>query len=275
MAESFSWASAIDVGAGAIGGLLNWYGSRGNTPQSILAEGQRKAQNTINASANSLAATVRYLNNQRLMEAAGREFNALGMTLGRQRDASASQRFEQSLRNQEQAGASAANIAASGVGGAALDAISLAHSLQAGRLDFSQRQQEGFVTYNTAQRMAGVVGDAFLGLDRSMIGGNIDTVSRLQNDDGGGALGLLASLAGGVLSKKDSLQTLLGSLETGKTTSVFPKVSVGGASTPAPVDAGPAELPVVQSFAVNRPAVTGVALPPLASVPVRATLGGL
>ena len=264
MAEQFSWASALDVGIGAAGGLLKWFASR---DQNIAAEAARESRNIVNASKNSLAATVRSINNQRLMEAAAKQVEAEGINLSRIRDAAASRRFEQSIRNQESAGARAANIAASGVGGVALSAVSGAMELQFGRLEFQARQQEGQLAYNSIARMSGFVPDAIGAQDRSMIGGNMDFV-RSTNAQGS-MLGLFTSLAAGALSKKDSLQVMLGSLEPGR----------GATATPVtqPV-AEPTELPQIISTPIPNRTVTGYDLPsmePLVSRATSKTIGGV
>lgn len=267
MAENFSWASALDVGIGAAGGLLKWFGS---DTQTIVAEGARKARNQVQASRNSLAATVRTINNQRLMEAAAKQMEAEGMNLGRIRGAAASGRFEQSIRNQEAAGARAANIAASGVGGVALSAVAGAMELQFGRLEFQARQRENQLSYNAVARMSGIVPDAIGAMDRGPMGGGMDYVETVNSQ--GGAFGLLTALTAGALSKKDSLQVMLGSLEDRP---------VGTTAPVTQAQATPYELPSVYSSPVTSSTVTGTDLPPIGPLvsnpvlPVSSTLGGL
>lgn len=261
MAENFSWSSALDVGLGAAQGLLKWYGSKNST---IVAEGARKARNTVAASKNSLAATVRTINNQRIMEAAGKAFEAESLNLQRQRGAAAGQRFDQSIRNQENSGARAAQIAASGVGGIAMAAVAGATELMQARMLQQSIEREGQVTYNTAARMSGIIADASASQDRSVIGGNVDSTT--ATDTGGSVLSLFTSLAAGALGKKDSLQVMLGSLEPapGATTSPVTQAT-----------ASPYELPQVISTPVRTQTVTGFDLPPLVSSPTTKTLGGV
>jgi len=267
MAEKFSWAAGLDVGLGALGGLADWFGAReGAKAQFIASEGRRKAQNIIAGSRNSLSATVRSLNTARLLEASGRAFNAEAENLSRQRSGAAGQRFEQSIRNAEADGQAAANIAASGVGGSALTAVATAMALQHGRLEFGARQQEGQVTYNTIARMSGIMAEATGARDMSMIGGNTDQIQAINNTPS--AFGLLTSLTKGVLSKKDSLQTFLGSLEpTGGAAGTSPVYSPTVVGTPLDTLGGitPETIEGAITFPVESRAVT----------PYYSSLGGL
>ena len=258
MAENFSWASAIDVGIGAAKGLIGWLQSDN---QAIVAEGARKARNTVNASKNSLAATVRSINNQILMEAAAKQVEAEGINLSRLREASAGGRFEQSIRNQEAAGARAASIAASGVGGIGLAAVEGAMALQQGRLEFAAQQREGQLAYNSMARLSGFVPDAIGQQDRSMIGGNMDFVENRSSN--GGAVGLLTALTAGALSKRDSLQTMLGSLEPALPATSMP------VSSPT---ATPFDLPQEVSTPVQQSTITGTDLPLMGDMTGRPTL---
>lgn len=280
-----SWASGASVAIGGLTGLMNWYAQN---QAAKLPEELRRARNKVAASQNSLAATVRSINNDRLLEVAGKQFNALGSTLSRQRDAAAGNRFEQSIRFAETEGAMAAQRAASGVGGTAVEASGLAMAFQQARLTLNAERTENYVTYNTMAQMAGIVPAALGSRDQSPMGGNIDYVRR--GNQGPGLFGLLTSVGVGMFGKNKELQTFLDSLtgqdSTGMgggnavvTSSVY-RGNVQGAQLPAygPVTIaglgeGATSSPVLQS----RP--VGTDLPRMAPIqranPISSTLGGI
>lgn len=284
---NISWASGASAALGGLSGFMNWYAQN---QAAQLPEVLRQARNKVAASQNSLAATVRTINNERLLEAAGKQFNALGSTLGRQRDAAAGNRFETSLKFAENEGAMAAQRAASGVGGSAVQAAGIAMAFQQARYDLNARRTEGYVTYNTMTQMAGIVPTALGSRDQSPMGGNIDYVRR--GNQGPGLFGLLTSVGAGIFGKNKELQTFLDSIGMGDgttsgggnavvTSSVY-RGNVTGTPLPAfgPVTiqglgemGGATSSPVIQS----RP--VGVDLPRMAPIQranqISSTLGGL
>lgn len=202
---AFAWA---DLGLRAFGALTSGSNAR------AAARAQREviaAQNQQRLAEAGLDAYIRQLNNQRRMQAFEGEDTALVTNAVRAREAFSSGQFEQGLRFSEQQGALAARAAASGVGGASVDAVAQTLDLQQARLE--QQQLEGFEQsqYDTLVQRAGLAQSAITGLDSSITRVNLDN----RNPRGPGTIASLVSGLGGILMDKDgraSLQVALGSL---------------------------------------------------------------
>lgn len=211
MAE-FSWAAAADVGLGLMGGVskgLQALGAasvaRSNSRAQALV---REGQNAVRRSRLGLAATVRDLNNDRMMENAADQLSGLTTTALRTSDAFARGKFEESIRGAEQWGAAAARASASGLGGSGIEAISRVTSLQIARRQELMESQGSLQVYEAARAGRNVISNALLGLDQSPLTLGND-FSQTADPGKPNIAGLLIN---GLLDKKASLQTLLGSL---------------------------------------------------------------
>lgn len=249
---TFSWAAAADVGLG----LLGAFGSASASKAQADAENTiRRVNNEVASSQRGLAATVRSINNRRITEAAGRAQDAAVSTAARTADAVTRRSFEESIQAAEQMGANAARGAASGLGGAGIEAMSQVTSLQIARRQELLESQGQQTVYEASRATVGIMADALMGLEQGPL-------TARQDFSRSSAPGMASALIGGLLSKRDSLQVLLGSLVPGPqaTTQPIPESYVG--STPLP----PAGAPEPASFAFTTPVpevnIQGTPLPP-------------
>lgn len=203
---AFSWASALDVGLGLIGGMTKGSGARA---QASANNAIREANNSIQRSATGLAKTMQDINNRRILASASKNLDGLTRAAIRQQDAGARQGFEASIQEAEAAGRVGAAAAAAGVGGASVAAMSSVAGIAAARAREYRKQGLQDASYETVQSMTNVMGNAFRSLDGSPLVAQQDFT---QDRAGSTSSYLLASL----LSKKDSLHTLLGSIQRDK-----------------------------------------------------------
>lgn len=97
--------------------------AEGIAANTYASETTNKANNITGAAKNSLAAFMQSLGNNRILRSADSQSNAAKQNLGRMLDGAASTDLRRSVASAEQLGALAANSAAAGVGGAAVDTI--------------------------------------------------------------------------------------------------------------------------------------------------------
>lgn len=227
MAE-FSWAAAGDVGLGLLGGATKALQSAGRTAvaqaNARAANTVREGQNDVRRSGRNLAATVRTINNDRILAAAGDQLDTLTRNAVRTSDSFTRGKFENSIKDAEQWGASAARASASGLGGAGIEAISQVTSMQIARRQEAYSRTAETAVGDAAERTEGVYSKALQQLDLSPLTASLD-----QNHTAVPAGDNLAGfLIGGLLDKKDSLSVMLGSLYTnnGVPTSGAPPAAV-------------------------------------------------
>jgi hypothetical protein len=212
MAE-FSWAAAGDVGLGLVGGLSKGLEAAGAAEiakaNADAANTVRKARNEVARSQRNLAGTIRSLNNQRLMEAAGERVNSLTTNAVRTSDAFTRGNFEASIRGAEAWGQASARVAASGLGGAGIEAISRTTQSQIDRAKQARESGQADVTFDQSQATRNVVSNALVGLAAGPLTAQQDYSF---NQAPGSFTGVAGALVQGLLSKQSSLSTLLGSL---------------------------------------------------------------
>lgn len=240
MAE-FSWAAAGDVGLGLVGGLTKGLAAAGASEiaqaNADAANTVRQAKNAVARSARNLAGTVRSLNNQRLMEAAGERVNTLTGNAARVSDSFARNNFEASIRGAEAWGQASARVAASGLGGAGIEAISRTTQAQIDRAQQVRESGQADVMFDQSQATRNVVSNALVGL----AGGPLTAQQDYSfNSAPSSSTGVAGALIGGLLDKKSSLATLLGSL-------------VGDGGNPPQ---GATASPVTQSSVTGTPLAT-------------------
>lgn len=215
MAAKFSWASAADVGLGLAGAIGTWGAasarsivSKANaTAQNVV----RKAQNEQRAAGLSLAATVRSISDDAILENAGAASNGAAELIARTQEAWTRGSFEQGLRDMEQLGAITARTAAAGVGGASIQAISYSLRLAQARRDERRDEQQEEQTYEMLKQRTGIMPAAASRMDLSMLNPGIDYST---NTAPSGTPNITGALLEGLLRKKDSLQTMLNSIPT-------------------------------------------------------------
>lgn len=233
----FSWAAAADVGSGLIGGLSRGLTALGNAEvaksNAKAANLVREGQNEVRRSAAGLAATIRSINDDRILNAANERRDALVTNAVRTQDAFTRRDFETSVRGAEAHGRISAQVAASGLGGAGITAISKTVDLQLARAKEAAQSQEQSVAYDQGRQVEGVIPSALqalstspiiLGYDRS-----VNAVPQSPN--------IAGALIAGLLDKRASLQTMLGSLKDNTATDPIgqPKASFAFDATTYPV----------------------------------------
>lgn len=247
----FSWASAFDVGLGLLGGVGKAVSALGASKdrqlEAQLSNELRAANNAVNRSRQGLAATVRTINNNRIMQGGADRLDVTIQNALRTQDSLAAGQFEDSIRAAEAQGASAVAAAASGVGGTGIEAISRTVALTSARQQAyaDRRMQQAAGDAQVAAR--GIMPGALQSLELGPILGGQDYRTNLApSTDYFGTL--TSNLLEGLLSKKDSLQTMLGSLS--------PDVAT---SRPITVSGGAADFAF--TYPVSQSTVTGVDLP--------------
>lgn len=247
----FSWASALDVGLGLWAGQAQ---GKAAAAQASASNAIREANNSIQRSATGLAKTMQDINNKRIMAAAGKNVEALTRAALRQQQAGTRAGFEASIQEAEAAGRVGAAAAAAGVGGASVAAMSSVAGIAAARAREYRQQGLKDASYETVQGLTQVMGNAFRSLDDSPIVAQQDfTQDRASS--------MSSYLLGALLTKKDSLQTLLGSIQKAKPEAIQgpPWIS------PWAPEAEPA--PTGNDFAFTTPVteslVQGTPLPPI------------
>lgn len=242
MAE-FSWAAAADVGGGLLKGFNSALGYLGAVEtaktNAYVAEKNRQSANLRKRGQLTLASTIRDINNKRLMDSAASEYERITTNAIRTGEAFTRRDFEASVRGAEAQGALAAKVAASGVGGAGIQAVGRTLELQLARARELADSQEQTALYDAAQARSNVIPNAIRQLQQGplKLGQDYNQAAQPPSPFAGVAGALIA----GLLSKKDSLQTLLGSMAPTK-------------------EAGPAATGA-QTFAVGQSTVTGTDLP--------------
>ena len=236
---TFSWAAAADVGIGLIGALGSNKLSRAKADADNAV---RQANNDIAREQRGLAATIRGINNKRIMEAAGKNLDATTRNAVRTSDAVARGNFEASIQGAEAWGAQAARAAASGMGGAGIEAISRTTSLQIERRRELAESQGETAVWEAAQRTTDIVSNALMSTEQGAL-------TARQDFSRSFAPSMASALIAGLMGRRDSLGVLLGSLDSNKPVSTpIPDRSVAGNPIPP---AGPA---VVQAdFAFTTP----------------------
>lgn len=248
MAE-FSWAAAGDVGLGLLGGLTKGLGAMAaNSAREANAEAQnliREGQNEVERSKRSLAATVRGINNDRLLRAAGKQLDVLTANAIRMSESYTKGNFEQSIKDAESMGAASVRASASGLGGSSVAAIGQVTQLAQARQAQYRAEQQSDQLYDATQATVDVLGNALRQTSTAPLTASMQYGMNSINQSGSTLAGALIE---GLLAKdkRASLQTLLGSL-AGDEPRAKPVMEVaGGASVPFEFE-GATAFPVTDS----------------------------
>lgn len=214
MPAQFSWAAGADV-LGGVASTISQWGTV--SAQRIVANAQADSQNKIRgaqngqrASALSLAATVRSMANAATLTNAGDSFNSASELLARTHEAAVRGDVEQGIRDAEALGAYTARAAASGMGGASVQAVNYSIRLQQARLAERTDEKDTEVRYELLKQRSGIMPSAASRLDISPLNPNLDYSMNLPVTGGGSSLAM--SLIQGLLTKRESLQVALNSI---------------------------------------------------------------
>lgn len=136
--------------------------------QIATIEGNRNVSRAKQLEANEnarLAQHLANLNNQRILKAAGKNHATVLTNFLRTQDSQTGADLEAGIAQSEAAGAYAANVASKGVAGAAVDMIDQTIALRNSRMNEMRERQQGQVTYDQIQQVAGVMPQAVASLD--------------------------------------------------------------------------------------------------------------
>jgi len=129
----------------------------------------RKASNELGRAQGGLKNWITSVSNQRMIEAAGSEYNALGENIGRHLDQMATGSLQRRVQASEQLGALTAQAAAAGVGGATTDLINGTLRLRNLMVNHEIEKQQGQATYDMLAQRAGILSNAYDSWDYSMV----------------------------------------------------------------------------------------------------------
>lgn len=138
------------------------------------ANSNRLAKNIERGAEASLARFMQSSNNNRRLRAAGKQLEAGTQTMIRTQDNMATTSIEQQLREAEQQGAYAANVASTGTGGNSVDMIDLTMRLKNSRQRAAVTQNNKYINYDMAQQLAGIMPQTIEGLDTSTYSAGMD-----------------------------------------------------------------------------------------------------
>lgn len=251
----FDWATLgspafKDVGLGITSGLTNGLEVAGNAKianaNAYSQDVVNRANNEVQRSKRDLAATVRSINNARVQNTAKDTIDTLSTNALRTADAFTRRDFESSIQHAESWGRAAVAGAASGLGGAGIDAISRATSLQIARDTQNQNEQETQALGDQAQQINGVMSRALQGLAQGpLVAQQNFSVATQQPVNSG----IANSLIQGLISKNKSLQVGLGGLPGSSSEGAQGTPVTGGSATGT--DLPPAEFSWADTSAVS------------------------
>lgn len=141
----------------------------------IIDEGNRDAQETMRKVNNetaregaSLSNHMRSVSNQRLIEAAGEQYNALGENLGRTLDQAVTGSLQRRIQAAEEAGAITSAAATAGVGGSMVQMLNGTTRMRNAIMEQEIDKQQGYATYDQVIQRAGVMQNAYDQWDYSL-----------------------------------------------------------------------------------------------------------
>jgi hypothetical protein len=132
------------------------------------------ARNIERGAEQGLAYFMQSLNNQRRLKAAGQQLATGAQNRVRAQDGMVTSSLERQLRDAEQQGAYAANVASTGSGGNAVDMIDLTMRLKNSRRDAATTQNNKYLNYDMAQQLSGIMPQTLQGLDRTTYNAGMD-----------------------------------------------------------------------------------------------------
>jgi hypothetical protein len=216
----FSWAAGMDVASGIAGAFASWANA---SSQRILSKAAAQAQAVVRDGQNkqraanlSLAATMRSIADDAVLNNAGDSYNSMSELIARTQEAAIRGNVEQGLRNAEQIGAFAARSAAAGVGGASVHMVSYSMRLQQARLAERMQERNEETTYELLKQRSGIMPAAVSRMDVTPLNANFDY--SFNGGQAGNGPSLAASLVEGLLSKRASLQVALDSISQDRDT---------------------------------------------------------
>lgn len=264
MAE-FNWEAGVDVGIGLLGGISKGLGALGaaeiSKSNARAANLIREGQNMVRRANRGLAATVMNINYKRTMEAAEDQLDSATINTVRTADAFVRSKFEDSIKGAEAMGRAAVKARSGGMGGSGIEAISQVTSLQLARSAQIKEDQEAAALYDSASSGNSIISNAFRSVQTSSSAGGFDFGKNQASSPN-----IASALINGLLSKKDSLQTALGSLAPDKQSAGGDGAFLGSYEDMAPASSVAQfafEQPGADTFAVNQSSVTGVDLGPI------------
>lgn len=161
---------------------LNAISNETERARAAAANQVRDARNQETAAATSLAYFMQSENNKRRMRAAESQYQAGVTTLLRMQESQGAAGFEEAIANAEAAGAYAANASFSGTAGATIDLIDTTARMQRERQTFYRERNNGYVNYDAAKQVAGIMPAAMEGTDTSNLTQSLDYGKDIANE---------------------------------------------------------------------------------------------
>lgn len=175
-------AELVQMGINAFMGISSGITERANVQaRNTVSAANAYASNLVRGSRNELAAKrgslarfTQSVNNQRVLDAAGSQLEAVDVNYRRGRDAATRDNFEGQLKFAEQAGAQAAAAGRSGLTGGVADVVASTTALRKSRMQQAVDQSLKQGDYDAAQRRRATMLSGWESLDQSELTDQID-----------------------------------------------------------------------------------------------------
>lgn len=171
------WVTAAMMGLSILSGMGQSKAARAQArAQATVTRAETAANEVIREASNvregaraSLGEFIRSMNNQRIMEAAGAQYNQLGETVVRTLDQAVKGGLSRQVAAMEEVGAMAAQAAWAGVGGTTVDLIDGTLRLRNAMIEQDVARQEGYMSYDMVMQQAGIMEAGIQNLDYSQM----------------------------------------------------------------------------------------------------------
>jgi len=159
----------------------------------------RKAGNELGRAQGGLKNWMTSVSNQRMIEAAGSQYNALGENIARHLDQAATGSLQRRIQASEQLGALTAQAAAAGVGGSTSSLINGTLRLRNAILNHEIEKQQGQATYDMLAQRAGILSNAYDSWDYTFVADTANHMAatkpiRVAPDGTSALLGILSKV---------------------------------------------------------------------------------
>src|SRR5690606_32922459 len=171
------WAQMAAMGLSILGGINQYNLARAQyKAQKTIDDANWEASETIRKASNELGRAqgglknwMTSVSNQRLIEAAGDQYNALGENIARHLDQAATGSLQRRVQASEQLGALTAQAAAAGVGGSTSALINGTLRPRTATVNHEIEKQQGQATYDMLAQRAGIMSNAYDSWDYTFV----------------------------------------------------------------------------------------------------------
>lgn len=180
------WAQMAAMGLSILGGINQYRLAKAqHKAQTIIDDANYAASETIRRADNEqgraqggLKNWMTSVSNQRMIESAGSQYNALGENIARQLDQAATGSLQRRIQASEQIGALTAQAAAAGVGGSTSALINGTLRLRNAMVNHEIEKQQGQVTYDMLAQRAGIMSNVYDSWDYTRV---VDTANHMAD----------------------------------------------------------------------------------------------